>query len=358
MAHLEKHNILTSRNHGFRSGFSCETQLITTTHDLLSSFDTNIQTDIAILDFSKAFDTVPHKKLLHKLDHYGVKGPLHAWLTTFLTQRSMKVVLEGEASDAAAVESGVPQGTVLGPILFLCHINDLPASVTSQVRLFADDCLLYREIHSFQDHIELQKDLDRLETWANNWGMKFNAKKCYILSIKPKTFKFYELNNTFLQQVPHSAYLGIQLSSDLTWKTHINSVTKKANSILGLLRRNLQKCPPNCKKIAYLSLVRSTLEYGSTIWDPYHKGEIEQLEIIQRRAARFITGDYKSRETGCVTNMLKQLDLPSLQERRRQLRLASFYKIVEGLVPALPADQYLTPIPGSKRTIKATSFPD
>ena len=224
--------------------------------------------------------------------------------------------------------------------------------------LFADDCLLYREIHSFQDHIELQKDLDRLETWANNWGMKFNAKKCYILSIKPKTFKFYELNNTFLQQVPHSAYLGIQLSSDLTWKTHINSVTKKANSILGLLRRNLQKCPPNCKKIAYLSLVRSTLEYGSTIWDPYHKGEIEQLEIIQRRAARFITGDYKSRETGCVTNMLKQLDLPSLQERRRQLRLASFYKIVEGLVPALPADQYLTPIPGSKRTIKATSFPD
>ena len=166
MSHFQYHKILTHLNHGFRSGFSCDTQLLTTTHDLLTSFHAGKQVDIAILDFSKAFDKVPHKKLLHKLDHYGIRGPLHTWLTTFLTQGSMKVVLEGESSDEVPVESGVPQGTVLGPIFFLCHINDLPSCMTSQVRLFADDCLVYREINKFHHHITLQNDLKQLEAWA------------------------------------------------------------------------------------------------------------------------------------------------------------------------------------------------
>ena len=151
--------------------------------DLLKAHDSNIQIDCAILDFSKAFDTVPHKKLLHKLSSYGIQGQLHAWLTQFLTARTMQVVLEGKTTHQVTADSGVQQGTVLGPILFLCHINDLPASVNSQTRLFADDCLLYRKIRSQQDHITLQQDLQNLEKWAKTWRMKFNAKKCYILSI-------------------------------------------------------------------------------------------------------------------------------------------------------------------------------
>ena len=146
MNHLEKHNILTSLNHGFRSGYSCETQLAVTIHDMLQSFDRKKQLDITILDFSKAFDTVPHDILLHKLNNYGIRGPLHTWLTVFLTKRKMRVALEGKFSNEATVESGVPQGTVQEPILFLCHINDLPNAVSSKVRLFSDDCLLYREI--------------------------------------------------------------------------------------------------------------------------------------------------------------------------------------------------------------------
>ena len=145
MKHLEKHNVLTSLNHGFRLGYSCETQLVVTIHDMLQSFDKGKQVDIGILDFSKAFDTVPHDRLLHKIDQYGIRGPLHTWLTSFLTERKMRVALEGEYSDEATVDSEVPQGTVLGPILFLCHINDLPNSVKSSVRLFPDDCLLYRD---------------------------------------------------------------------------------------------------------------------------------------------------------------------------------------------------------------------
>ena len=142
LSYLESNNILTNLNHGFRSGYSTETQVLTTTQDLLSSFDQNKQIDIAILDFSKAFDTVPHDRLLLKLSSYGICDSLHDWLRCFLTKRNMQVVVESVSSKPATVDSGVPQGTVLGPLLFLCYINDLPEMVSSQVRLFADDCLI------------------------------------------------------------------------------------------------------------------------------------------------------------------------------------------------------------------------
>ena len=180
-AHFDKNNVLTNVNHGFRTGYSCETQLTITTDDFTKNSENGIQTDVAILDFSKAFDTVPHQKLLHKLSCYGVKGSLHSWIKSFLCHRQMKVLVNGESSQETEVLSGVPQGTVLGPLLFLVHINDLPDSVQSSVRLFADDCLLYRQIRSNQDQEILQNDLKNLIIWANNWGMRFNAKKCSVL---------------------------------------------------------------------------------------------------------------------------------------------------------------------------------
>ena len=359
MDHFERNNILTNLNHGFRAGFSCETQLLTTINDLLVSYDQGKQIDIAILDFSKVFDTVPHRKLLHKLDNYGVKGSIHLWLSNFLCSRTMRVVLEGEASEEVPVASGVPQGTVLGPILFLCHINDLTQCVNSQVRLFADDCLLYRPIDTFQDHLILQKDLSSLEKWASLWGMKFNAKKCYILRIRNKmNYLFYKLDNSILQQVTDNPYLGLQISQDLKWNTHICNISKKANSTLGFLQRNLKHCPKSCRLTAYLSLVRSTLEYGSIVWDSHYRTDIDRLERIQSKAARFINQDFHSRETGCVSAMLRDLGLPSLQERRRQLRLIFMFKVVEGLVPAVPADKFFTQKKTNKRQIKPKIFKD
>ena len=357
--HLEKNKILTSLNHGFRSGYSCETQLLTATHDLLSSYDNGRQVDVAILDFSKAFDTVPHRKLLSKLSGYGITGPLHSWLDSFLTQRTMKVVLEGVSSKSTSVDSGVPQGTVLGPLLFLCHINDLPTSVSSQVRLFADDCLLYREINTFQDHITLQQDLHNLEKWADTWGMRFNAAKCNILSIKSKSSYFYELDDTVLAHVENTPYLGLEISNDLKWSNHVNKTCKKANASLGFLRRNLRHLPKTCKKTAYLALVRSVLEYGAIIWDPSTKKDIDQLERVQRCAVRFITKDYTSRSPGCMTRLTRNLDLPLLQERRKQQRLCFFYKVVEGLVPALPSENFLTKDKSrQRRKIKTTTKQD
>ena len=173
--------------------------------------------------------------------------------------------------------------------------------------------------------------------------------------MKKKSHRNYTLNNQVLEQVPSNPYLGLQISEDLKWKEHINNVTKKANSTLGFLRRNLQHCPRECRKTAYIALVRSIMEYGAIIWDPYTKQEITKLESIQRRGARFITKDYKSREEGTMTRMLNELELPSLQDRRKQQRLIFFYKVVEGHIPAIPTDSYIK-FQRNKRNIKPKTF--
>ena len=145
----------------------------------------------------------------------------------------------------------------------------------STVRFFADDCLLYRPIKSIKDHVTLQKDLQQLEDWSKSWGMRFNAKKCYIMSINSKSSHFYELDKHILQQVPENPYLCVTISEDLKWSPHINKITKKANSTLGFLRRNLQHCPETCRKTAYLALIRSLLEYSSVVCDPYLQKDID-----------------------------------------------------------------------------------
>jgi hypothetical protein len=270
----------------------------------------------------------------------------------------MQVIVEGTTSTPTSVDSGVPQGTVLGPLLFLCHINDLPEAVKSKVRLFADDCLLYREINSFRDHTALQEDLRSLEEWASRWGMVFNATKCYIMTLarRPPSNFFYSLDNTVLKNVSTNPYLGVQFSNDLKWSAHINYLCKKANSTLGFLRRNLKRCPSSCRRNAYLALVRPLMEYSSTIWDPYQKQDIDRLERIQRNAVRFISGDYRTTTPGFVTGLLAKHKLPPLQDRRESLRLLFFFKVVEGLVPALPPDQFVTP-QKQGRQIKSSQRP-
>ena len=157
-------------------------------HDLLESFDSDTQVDVLVLDFSKAFDTV--QTLLSKLEAYCIRGPILHWIANFLTQRKMSVVIEAESYHEVDVESGVPQGTVLGPLLFLCQINDMPECVQSQIRLFANDYLLCRPIRNFRDHTKYQQDLNKLNIWADKWDMEFNVKKCYPLSVRQKSSNF------------------------------------------------------------------------------------------------------------------------------------------------------------------------
>ena len=154
--------------------------------------------------------------------------------------------------------------------------------------------------------------------------------KCYILSVKKKSNFYYQLDKTILKEVQSNQYLGIIFASDLKWTIHIDRIANKASSMLGFLQRNLKHCPQNCRKQAYLALVRSTLQYGAIVWDNNNKTDIDKLECIQRRAARFIKQDYHTKDPGCVTAMLQALQLPKLQDWRQQLRLALMYKVVEG----------------------------
>ena len=341
--HLDNNKILTDAQHGFRKKRSCDSQLINTVHDLAKGLDSRQQIDAVLLDFSKAFDKVAHQRLLQKLSYYGIKGKTLEWIESFLSNRTQRVVVEGEQSKPAPVTSGVPQGSVLGPLLFLVYINDLPSQVLSQTRLFADDCLLYRTINNADDTIALQKDLDALQHWEQKWQMHFNPDKCEVIRITNKR-KIVNANYTIHGQelgfTEKAKYLGVTIDPKLSWNHHINSVKTKANNTLAFLRRNLADCPKNIRKQSYLTLVRPQLEYASTVWDNSNKTQQTSIEAVQRRAARYITKDF--RRTSSVSSMLQQLELESLRNRRLKARAIMIYRIVKGLVditttPLVPA---------------------
>jgi hypothetical protein len=308
MDHFDNHEILDDCQHGFRSQRSCETQLLNLTHELHEELEKKSQIDTIVLDFSKAFDKVPHARLMAKLHNYGVQGKTHDWIKHFLMSRKQRVIVDGEASDWAPVASGVPQGTVLGPVLFLAFINDLPNTVTSKMKLFADDCIVYNPIHSINDCNALQSDLHSLEKWEEKWCMSFNASKCNAIQITRKHNKIsfpYTLHNTELENVKSTTYLGVELSSDLTWSRHIGNMVKKANKQLGFVKRNLPFVNEKFKEIAYFALVRPKLEYCSPVWDTHLKKYKNQIEMVQRRAARYVLKRYNN--TSSVSNMLQYL---------------------------------------------------
>ena len=227
------------------------------------------------LTLLKAFDTPPHKLLKGKLFSYGIGGPTFKWINAFLCFRQQRVVVNGVKSVWIPVVSGVPQGTVLGP--FSLYINDISADIESEISLFADYCVCYREIKDIEDTVKLQKDIDRLGSWARKWGMRFQPVKCNMMQLMKKlTHKIqasYTLEGTVLENVESIKYLGVTITNDLKWNTYIINICRtKANRTLGFLRRNLYSCPKDVKEAAYKTMVRPILEYGSSAWDPYTQG--------------------------------------------------------------------------------------
>ena len=356
LTHLENNNILYDLQHGFRNKRSTETQLIAFTQDVLRNLGQGKQTDVIIMDFAKAFDKVSHWRLAIKLNNYGISGSVNKWIGNFLNNRTQRVVCNGETSDWAPVLSGVPQGSVIGPILFLIYINDLPDEVKATVRLFADDTIMYMTMTCEFDSKQLQEDLNKLAAWEEKWKMKFHPNKCSVLRItrkKAPAIHNYQLHGHTLQPETNSKYLGLIINEKLSWNNHIDSVCKKGNSSLAFLRRNLQISQQHIKANAYTTLVRPQLEYGAAIWDPYTKLKQTQLEMVQRRAARYVHNDYSRHSS--PTHMLQQLGWRSLLQRRADIRLIFFYKSLHGLI-AVDLQQQLTPQPRASRHNHPMSF--
>ena len=290
--------------------------------------DRNIQIDMILLDFSKSFDTVPHCRLLKKLKFYHIENQVIHWIEKWLTVRKQRVLLDGESPDYV---SGVPQGTVLGPLMFLIYINDITENISSQLRSFADDCLLYRAIKTEQDSILLQQDLNALSQWAVTWQMRFNLSKCTVMrctrSQNPMIAN-YSLHGSILSLTHNHLYLGVMLDDHLSWSTHVTNIANKATRMLNFLKRNLSKCSSHAKASAYLLMVQPVMEYASVVWDPHHQTQISILEKVQRHAARWILSDYSYHSS--VSAMLEQLNWLPLVKRRKQQRLNLFYQIMHG----------------------------
>ena len=337
MNHLTRNKILCDNQHGFRKLRSCESQLISLVNDLSKSVDEKGQTDLILLDFAKAFDKVNHASLLQKLSHYGIRNNLHRLIHDFLTERKQLVSMDGAMSDPAPVLSGVPQGTVLGPLLFLIYINDLPEYVSegTSVRLFADDSAMYRKIQSQRDHEILQKDIKALEKWESIWSMKFHPDKCQLLKVttrtKRKTSTFnYNIHNTTIQDTENANYLGVNINNKLSWNKHIDNTCRKGNRTINFIHRNFKDCNQKVKEKLYKTYVRPSMEYCSSVWDPYTQSNIDKLEQVQRRAARLVTNNF-SRYTR-VTPLLHQLQWTPLAERRARTKVTILYKALNNLI--------------------------
>jgi hypothetical protein len=224
---MERHNLFTTHQHGFRKGRSCVEQLIELIDDWTEQLDNRNAIDAIYLDFQKAFDTVPHQRLINKLQSYGICGNILGWIGDFLANRKQKVVINGTGSDWTTVTSGIPQGSVLGPILFTTYINDLPDVVQNIAKLFADDTKVYAVVNKKEEQHSLQNDINNLVLWSDKWLLKFNKSKCKHVHLGHATNTKYKMGENEINQVTEENDLGILIDDKLKFQQHINQQTKK-----------------------------------------------------------------------------------------------------------------------------------
>ena len=339
-------HLLNSNQHGFLPSKSCTTQMIPFTESIALSMNEGLRSDVIYFDFAKAFDSVNHDIILDKLKNkFHIDGALLKFLVNYLQNRKQQVLIGGTKSSLKDVKSGVPQGSILGPLLFVLFINDMSESVSSgtHIALYADDSKIWRNIHSWNDHDILQKDISALYEWSVKNKMKFHTDKCKALPIAPtgkgldnyfdQIFPFnifhYHMNGVDLQFVQSEKDLGIIVTSNLSWVDQLNSLYLKASSRLGLLKRTVYfiKCPKQ-KRNFYLAIVRSQFEHCIQIWRPNNDTYIAKLERVQRRAVKWILSEYDHHYNEVeYIKRLKDLDLLPLQYRFIFSDLTMFYKI-------------------------------
>ena len=302
--YISKNNLLSPNQSGFRPGDSCTNQLLSITHLIYSSFDeySSLETRGVFLDMSKAFDKVWHDGLIYKLKTFGITGKLLSLLQDFLSDRFQRVALNGQYSEWKEVKAGVPQGSILGPLLFLIYINDLSVDLKSIVKLFADDVSIFSITHDPNlSANELNSDLRKINDWAHMWRMSFNPDPLkqtseVLFSKKRNIVNHPDLyfNGTKINRVPSQKHLGMILDEKLTFNDHISQKISKASKGVGVLRKLFYLIPRSALVTIYKSFIRPHLDYGDIIYDrPNNNSFTQNIETIQYNAAMAVTGAIK-----------------------------------------------------------------
>jgi ribonuclease P/MRP protein subunit RPP40 len=332
--YLRSNELINDSQHGFLRKRSTCTNLLDSIHDWAVALNYKHSVDVIYIDFRKAFDTVSHPKLISKLESYGFSGFLLHWLKAFLSNRSQSVKVDGHFSSSVSVTSGVPQGSVLGPTLFLLFINDITDQLNNldvSVKLFADDLKLY-SVLDVGVSLDLQRACDLISAWAADWQMQMSIEKCLCLRITNKKHHLpnmsdnYTLQTTSLSWSTEVRDLGVLIDDKLTFNNHVSYIVHKAHVRAGLILRSFSSRNISLLIKAYLTYVRPMLEYCSSVWSPYTLTNINQLESVQRSFTRKLYGllgfSYSER--------LLILDLESLQQRRLECDLITLYKLIHG----------------------------
>lgn len=286
-------NIIVSNQHGFSKGRSTVTNLLIYHNHIVKALESRFQVDSIYTDFSKAFDRVDLKLLVLKLQALGVGGTILKWIESFLVGRTQSVKLGNFVSYNIDVLSGVPQGSHCGPVLFILFINDIVSHIkNSEILLFADDIKLYRSIKSTCDATLLQTDLNNLHKWCVLNSMTLNIKKYFAITFSKSNSQIlfpYSINSNRLQSVTEIRDLGVNFDCKLSFDAHYIKITSNSLKLLGFITRSSSHFSTDTMKLIYCSLVRSSLEYCSIVWNPYYNVHIENIEKVQKKFLRYIT---------------------------------------------------------------------
>ena len=326
--YLEKNNIITGAQYGFRKKSSTLDQLLDVYDKMMSGLDQRKVTKLLFLDVSKAFDRVWHNGLLHKLECLGVNGGVLEFFRSYLGDRYQRVALRGVLSSWLPLRAGVPQGSILGPLLFLVYSNDLVDEISSMVKLFADDTILGVTKDSATECVlALQQDILKVSDWARRWKVSLNCLKTKCLTVTRRTPEYAPLtmNGRLVEEVDYHCHLGLRLQSNGKWKHQVDHMLARASKRLAILKYYSRRFTRRPLLQLYLSYIRPLLEYGDYVWCNIHKHEEDALEAIQLSAMRSITGN----KIGTSHfGLYRELDLPTLKTRRYSARMLKFFEVL------------------------------